>query len=152
MSANGIVPPDACRKRTSIVTGAGARAGLDELHVASRGVEHVVVALVDRVGERPVLQPLLVEAEDSREAARRRLDDAVAGQQHRDRRRVLHQRTEPRDLVAGDFPAPAFGEVAHAEHEVVAERRADHLDQTPAVGAADRAARAATRPPCPARS
>ena len=52
-----------------------------------------------------------------------RLDDAVARQEHGHRRRVLHQRAEPRDLVAGDLPTAAFGQVADTEHEVVAERR-----------------------------
>jgi hypothetical protein len=52
-------------------------------------------------------------------------------QQHRDRRRVLHERPEPRDLVAARLPTAALGQVADAEHEIVAERRADHLDELP---------------------
>ena len=152
VSANGTVPPDACRKRTSIVTGAGARAGLDVLHVAQR------VARARRGRARRSRRRAAGASSHSWssprirvEAARRRLDDAVARQQHRHRRRVLHQRTEPRDLVARDFPAAAFGQVAGAEHEVVAERRADHLDQAPAVGAADAELERASRPLWPAR-
>ena len=115
----------------------GRRARLDELDGTNRGVEHFVVALVDRVNERPVLEPLLVEPEDSGQAAGGGFDDALARQEHGDRSRVLHQRAEPRDLVAGDFPTPALGQVACAENEAVAQRGADHLDESPAVGTAD---------------
>ena len=41
-----------------------------------------------------------------------------------------------RDLVARDLPPAPLGQVAHAEHEVVAHRRADHLHEPPSVGPA----------------
>ena len=138
MSANGTVPRRRVREAHVDRDRHRARARLDDLHVAAaRRRARAWSRSSTSVGERPVLEPFLVEAEDAREPARRRLDDAVARQEHRDRRRVLHERAEPRDLVAGDLPSPALGQVAHAEHEVVAERRADHLDEAPTVGAAD---------------
>ena len=95
VSANGTVAPAAWRRRTSTVTGAGARS------VSGICTSRITASTTGRsrssasVGERPVLQPLLVEAEDAGQPARRRLDDAVSGDQHRDRRRVLHERAEP---------------------------------------------------------
>ena len=106
------------------------------LHIAERVVEHGVITLVDDVEEWPAFEPLLIVAEDASQATRRRGDDAGARQQDRDRCRVLHERAKPCDLVAGDLPAPALGQVAHAEQELVAEGRADHLDQPPSLPAA----------------
>ena len=110
---------------------------LDELHVAECRGERFVVAFVDRVGERPVLRAIPDRARGSGSSPPD--DDSTTpslGQEHRHRRRVLHQRAEASDLVAGDFPAPPLGQVADAEHEVVAQWRADHLDEAPTVGAA----------------
>ena len=96
-----------------------------------------MVGVVDEREEWPSLEPFLIVAEDARESAGRCRDDAGVGQQQRDRRRVLHQGSEPCDLVAGDLPPAAFGEVAHAQQQLVVEGRTDHLDEPPSIATAD---------------
>ena len=71
------------------------------------------------------------------------------------RGRVVHQRPEPRHLVARHLPPSSLGEVARRQDDrpvgPAVQRGSDQLDQTPAGSPCADVARAASRPPCPAR-
>ena len=95
-----------------------------------------MVEVVDQIEERPILEPLLIDAELAGDTDGGRADDAVATQQHRDRCGVLHQRSQSSRL-AGHLPATTLGQIAHAQQDLVADHRSEHLDQSPPFGAAD---------------
>ena len=102
-----------------------------------RGLEVGLVAAVDDAREGLTFELFLITAEQSGHDRRRRPDLAAAFEHHRDRGAVLDQRPEPGDVVAGDLPTPPLRDVANGQEDVVAERRTQRFDESPALDATD---------------
>ena len=104
--------------------------------------------------ERPALHQLLVVSEHPRDRRRHRLDAAGAVQEHDHAGGVVHDGPELPDLVRGDLPTPALGQVPQAQHEPVHRRPveevgADDLDELPTRREPAPGARSASPPSCP---
>src|ERR1019366_9876853 len=94
------------------------------------------VPLDDVVDQRFAFDEFLVVAEQARDGGGDGFDLTCRLEKHDDARRIVDEGPEPTDLVVGHFPAPAFGEVADAEHQASDDRvgqavGGDDLDELP---------------------